>query len=721
MCQNARVSITRRLFAVSPTPALQTALTSPEAILAAMQRANSTSIGANVRAHWFDPQAATAWLEHARSDRFARATIDALPPAEQNARVVELYVAFGNYWRCLNISPYGWARWRRLCEALWGYPSYRLGSKGWNGKLNTPHRNGQYGGAWRQRAHAAIYAPATTPDQRGRFSPAFGGSRGQFYTGAGNPEFGPTDVVFGTPAPYAIENAGKRPGQKSQLPDTEFAPTVEVHRIWMQRTGALIGSYPDGFNGAYAARPDVGMAALWQRFNFSEPSAVPTRWDDWRSGFALPYAVGELDFVSAWDGQVDTQWTMVPLVWYWEMLRAVYPLVTGSGYEDSAGYSRFPEIRATVTTTVLDYLASVGPEAAIREVMFDVMQRNDAMATAHGLVESTLGDAAGLAELTRQRDAMQPSLVSQVMQGVVTVAGGVVSLVTANPAGLAMAGLASSAIKLLDAVPDRVSELRETDIFGRLMPVLDTVGIVDSELSASRIIGKVGLPSGASAPGPYSALGSFIGAAVLASGPLSIVDMPPFGHVEVGQDRAEPSCRWVDDTQRVWRCTIPTGPQWVRVVAPTGEARLARTEASNVAPATLTWGAMFTEHRYRIAGLPPGTEVFVDGSPAMGTWDSDAQAVWDVLMPQGPHNVRLIPPGGTPTLVQVVAQGAASEATWQALVTAGTQQRQQAAAATEGGGGWVLPVVVTLAAGGLLWATLTLGNGKRANPRGRRR
>jgi hypothetical protein len=472
--------------------------------------------------------------------------------------------------------------------------------------------------------------------------------------------------------------------------------------VWLQRTGELIGCYPRGFDGAYAAQSDVALAATWQRFNFSEPSAVPTRWDDWRSGMALPQVRGEVALV---DTRVDTQWTLPPLAWYHEMLRAAYPLTTGTGEDDRAGYPTDPSIQPVVTATVLDYLAQQGPDAIVREVMFDVMMRNKTMAREHGRdVDTSLATAAAEAETRRQRESLEPSLASLIAQGVTTVAGGVVSVVTASPAGIAAAGAVSSAIKLVDTVGSGGNiELRETDIFGRLMPVLDTVGIVDDPTDARTIIALVGLPTGTAgaAPGTYSALGSFIGAAVLASGPLSIVDMPPGGHVEVGQDRAEPSCRWVDDTQRVWRCTIPTGPQWVRVVAPTGEARLARTEASNVAPATLTWGAMFPEHRYRIAGLPPGTEVFVDGSPAMGTWDSDAQAVWDVFMPQGPHDVRLIPPGGAPTLVQVMAQGAASEATWQALVTAGTQRRQQAAAATEGGGGWVLPVMVTLAAGGL--------------------
>lgn len=722
------MAVQKRLFATSPNPATQAVLSSQAAILAAIQRAGSLNINAIIRLHWYDPEGATAWLDYARSDRFSRATIDALPSLEQNLRVCELWDAFGRYWRCLNVSPYGWARYRRLLETLWGYPSYADGQDGWKGKLNVPYMNGRWGGAWRQRAHAAIYAP---PAPQGNYSPAFGGNRAQFYTGNGNPEFGPTDVVFGTLDPYAIENAGNRPTERGTLPDQNFAPTVEVHRIYMQRNGKIVGGYPRGLDRAYAdtapGRPVTRtLAEAWHAYNFSEPPTPnPGRWDDWTTGFALPNA-GTLGNAMQWGAinrtqrasSTDVQWTVVPLLWYWEILRASYPLTRGYGE------------RATdpVTSSLLDYLAAAGPDGVVNEVMDDVRARNEAMASQQGFPLERLGGAAELAEIDRQRTAAQPSTTTAILNGLTTSAGGVVSVLTGNRAPLAVAGAVSAAVNLLVTADDgyTAAEQRRTDVFGRLMPTLDTVGIVDGEGAARQMFADTGLPSGGASGGGSLALGGSVLLTALfgagSGGSLTIVDMPHGGEVEVGQARAVPACRWADPAMTRWQCQIPGGPQWVRVTSPTGEARLARTEAGPFAPATVTWGAMFPEHRYVVAGLPPGADVFVDGTPAMGTWMDAAMTAWAVLLPQGPHAIRMVPPGGAPVLVDVVAQGSESAATWGQLVAAGTAQRQVAAQATApSSAGWWIAGGVALAAAALLYATTQVDGARRANPGKRRR
>lgn len=727
----ARMAIQKRLFATSPNPATQAALSTQEAILAAIQATGSLSIGAIVRLHWYDPEAATAWLEYARSDRFSRAAIDALPSAEQNARVVELWDAFGRYWRCLNVSPYGWARFRRLCEAQWGYPSYALGQDGWLGKPNVPYMNGRWGGAWRQRAKAAIYNP-TAP--RGAYSPAYdrgAGISAHFFTSAGNQDFGATDIVLGTQEPYAIENAGNRPGQRGTLPDSAFAPTVEVHRVWMQRNGAIRGGYPDGLTRAYAdtntaATSEVGpapLASLWQAFNFSEPPVNhPGRWDDWSVGFALPDAAAGVQGGALARhrraASTDVLWTVPPLRWYWELLRGAYPLPTG--YGDLSDYPNLPPV-PTPTTSVLDYLARQSPEAIVREVMNDVMWRNRTMAEKNGVAEERLGSAAAQAELDNIREANTPSTVASILSGAFTAAGGIVSLATRNKAGLAAGGMVSTAIGLIDAADNEYEavEARRTDVFGRGMPAMDTVAIVDDEAGARVQLLEAGRPGGA---GGTLALPVFVSlganADALGRGPLSVVGMPPYGGVEVGLSREVPPCAWTDASQTTWRCTIPTGPQWVRVTAPSGEARMARTETSSAAPASVEWARMYPEHRYAIRGLPPGTDVFVDGAPAMGTWADPGMGAWEVFLPVGPHAIRLVPPGGAPVLVEVRAEGARSEATWTGLVAAGNAQRIEAARGSSAG--WWLAGGVTLAAVALFYATMRL-DGRRANPGKRRR
>lgn len=727
------VAIQKRLFAVSPTPDRQAALTSPAAILAAIQAAGSLNIGAIVRLHWYDPEAATAWLTYARSPRFSRATIDALPSAEQNARVVELWDAFGRYWRALNVSPYGWARWRKLCETLWGYPSYADGQDGWLGKPNVPFMNGRWGGAWRQRAKAAVYNPSAP---RGAYSPAY--DRGEtvsshFFTSAGSQDFGATDVVFGTLEPYAIENAGNRPGQRGTLPDNNPSPTVEVHRVWQQRNGKILGGYPDALSRAYADRAtaatsEVGpspLSTLWRAFNFSEPPPNnPGRWDDWTIGFVLPDAAAGVQGGAAARhrraASTDVLWTVPPLAWYHEMLLRPFPLPTG--YGDSTVYPNLPAT-TTPSEAVLDYLAAQGPEATVREVMNDVMWRNRTMAVKNGIAEERLGSAAAQAELDNIREANTPSLVSSILSGVFTTAGGIVSLATGNKAGLAAGGMVSTAISLIDAADNdyEAVEMRRTDVFGRGMPALDTVAIVDDELGARAQITEAGLPSGAVGVGVALFINLGGNADALGAGPLSIAWMPHGGVVEVGTARSLPACRWTDADMTTWRCTIPTGPQWVRVASAEGEARIARTETSSIAPATLTWGAMFPEHRYAIAGLPQGTDVFVDGAPAMGTWTDAAMTVWEVFMPTGHHAVRLIPPGGAPVLVEVNAVGDRSAATWAQLVAVGNAQRVEAAQTTGGGMGWLLPLGVAAGAVAIFWATTQLDGRKTANPGKRRR
>jgi hypothetical protein len=330
---------------------------------------------------------------------------------------------------------------------------------------------------------------------------------------AGSQDFGVNDVVFGTEEPYAIENAGNRPGQRGTLPDSGFAPTVEVHRINMQRNGAISGGYPDGLNRTYAdantaATSEVGpstIANLWRIFNFSEPPVNnPGRWDDWTIGFALPDAAAGIQGGAAARhrraASTDVLWTVPPLAWYWEMLRAAYPLATG--YGDSPNYPNLPAM-PTPTVAVLDYLAGLTPEQVIAEVMNDVMWRNRTMAVKNGIAEERLGGAAAQRELDNIRQANTPSTVAAILSGVFTAAGGIISLAMGDKAGLAGGGMVSTAISLIDAADNEYEavELRRTDVFGRGMPAMDTVAIVDDELGARAQVFEARLPSGAAGGG----------------------------------------------------------------------------------------------------------------------------------------------------------------------------------------------------------------------------
>lgn len=754
------MTIEKRLFAAAVNADIHAALSTPEAIVAAAVAEGSVSrLRAHIRLHWFDRTKAAAWLAECASPRFSAEAINVLPPADQNARVIELWTAFGNFWQSLNVCPYGWARWRRLCEKAWGYPSYAPTADGWKGKRNQPLYNGAYGGQWRDAAHNAIYRPIAP---QAAHSVAYGSSNSSvFWTGNGNPNFGPTDVIFGDPSVYAEENAGGRPGTSNFFTGSAFAPTVEVHRIWMQRNGSIYGGYPNGLNQSGAQTSASGLNgnldAYWRGYNFTPGNPAPINSGnvyDWNTGFVLPdprgtniarqtpNATGD---GGAWEHRamsLDVQWTFVPLRQYWSLLRdpigpALGQLMTGPDDRD-ATHGGDPASTEAHPMSVIDYLRSKTIDEIIREVFLDVVIRNDTMARMTFQSLDQLVTAGEREDLRRQQEAQQGNSTINAIVGVASLAvGGLVSTALTPAAGLAIGGAATQVGRFFAMFgASHGIEDRRTDIFGRLFPLLESLAISESEESVTTSLALIDMPN-RSRTGPSVietatiALGvpltMELPEAVMASlqlnssthGIFRIIGMPPAGQIEMGQDRRAPSCRWEGNAQDVYSCGAPFGGNfWLRITSPAGETRIARTGVAQGTPTDVTWASMFREHHYAIAGLPPNTAVFVDGAPAMGTWSDAAMSEWQVFMPQGPHDVRLVAPGMAPVLVTVNAQGDASHATWAALQTAGVQQRQTA----EGGSGvgmWVAGVV-GLGAVAIFLATVML-DGKPAPKRNPRR
>lgn len=730
-----RVTTQHRLFAASITPAVHATLTTQEAIVAAAVAAGGVGrVPAHIRSHWYDPDAAARWLAVCREEKFSVAAINALPPEQQNARVIELWTAFGRFWRAMNVCPYGWARWRRLCERAWGYPSYDNG--GWLGRINTPYYNGQYGGVWRQRAHATIYTP---PEPKAQYSTAFGRSTSsRFFTSQDNPEFGPTDVVFGDHGSYAIENAGSRPTTAGALPNSAFAPTAEVHRVWMQRNGALMGGYPRGLDQPAArATPTDGanLDVMWQTYTFAATPRAGANYLDWNYGFAIP-DVG--DAVKAakdeWQrsAHTDVQWTNVPLRWYYDMLRT--PVTAEFGGLASGPDDRLVDPASTSVRpmSVIDYLSSKSIDEIVREVLLDVVQRNQAMQNGTGRDLATLTSAAMMDELRRQQEELRGI---QSVNGIIQMAASGIGAAIGAPlgaggiaAGLSVGGGIGQAASLLNSLISAggAVENRRVDTFGRLFPPLETLAIVEgSDAFTTMMQGETSPETGVSIGGGSTSVFSsiaLVGLAALTTGVFRIVGMPRGGNVEIGTERTATPCSWTDATETVWRCSAPLGgPFWLRVEDAAGNARMALTGVSLGTPTDIPWATMFPQHDYRITGLPPMTAVFVDGAPAMGTWTDATQQEWRVFMPQGRHDVRLVPPTGAPVLASVEATGAESLASWAQLQTIAAQQRQTAVQAPSSNTGLWLALAVALGAGVLFVATTqTDGSTKRENPRRRR-
>lgn len=696
------------LFAVSTEPSVHNRLTTQADIVAAITAAGGPRgvTDAHIRLHKYDYYAANAWLRFLSDERFSEAAINALAPDQQNARVVELWNAYGRFWQTLNICPYSFARFRRLCEKKWGYASYATGGDGFTGKINTPYMNGNTAivGEWRFLIHQITYTPESlgaNPNEKGRWTPAWGGDRSEFWTGNDNPEFGPTDVIFGDPQSYAYENAGARPDEANRLPETAFAPTVEVHRIWMQRNGKLIGSYPNGLNAAFANialfYPSLTFSAAWRRYPIQDPRTYRAgqQWNDWNVGFTVGDARQSASTTRGMNRaqSTDVQWTVPPLKWYWELLRGSQTLTRGSR---SAAEDEF-------TGSIIEYLSSKTTEEIIREVMLDVVQRNVAMVSDTGKSESDLGAGGELAELRRMQDSAQNTAqISSYIAAGGAALGGVLTI-AAGPAGTAIAGTLTAAAKLLATVITQYEyiEARRTDIFGRLTPTLDTVSIKDGSDEARDLINTAGLPEGVPAqvarPSIQGALDELLldrgltmdismlvesGALIeRQGGRLRVIGMPPSGRIEVGPSRRPATGgRWEPDGQTVYVVDLPLGgPLYVRITSPSGETRVAKTQAAPTQSVDLTWANMFGEHQFEVTAFPPGGHVFVDGIESMGTWKDATMTAWLVFMPQGNRDLRLVPPAGDAVVTSVAATGPASVGSWIALSSVGIQQRQEAA------------------------------------------
>lgn len=708
--------INKRLFAVSTESVVHDRLTTePDIIAEIISAGGPRNVDAHIRLHKYDRFAANAWLRYLSDERFSEATINALSPDDQNNRVVEMWDAYGRFWQTLNICPYSFARFRRLCEKKWGYQSYDGGGEGFVGKLNIPYMNGNTAivGEWRRLIHTITYTPealGANPSEKGRWSPAWGGERSGFWTGNDNPDFDPKQVIFGDPQSYAYENAGARPDETNSLPENAFAPTVEVHRIWMQRNGKLNGSYPNGLNASFAASArfqtsaynlsSISFAEAWRRFRFQDPRTYRAgqQWNDWNNGFTVPdarqYATTERGMARA--QSTDVQWSIPPLKWYWELLRGRQTLTRGA--RGGAGEAEFEG-------SIIEYLSSKTPEDIIREVMLDVVQRNVAMKRDTGRTLQDLAAGGEFDELKRMQDNAQST--AQINSFIAAGGGLLGGVLTAalGPAGGAVAGTVTAAAKLLTTVITQYEyiEARRTDIFGRLTPTLDTVSIEDGNDAVRDLTGVAGLPPGVQRPadrpsirgalneilldrGLTMDISSLVESGALVErqgGRLRIIGMPPSGRIEVGPTRrAATGGRWEADGQTVYVVDIPLGgPLYVRITSPSGETRIAKTEAAATQSVDLTWANMFGEHQFEVTAFPPGGHVFVDGIESMGTWKDAAMTAWLVFMPQGNRDLRLVPPTGDAVVTSVAATGPTSVGSWTALSSVGLQQRAEAAAA----------------------------------------
>ncbi|MBL8605152.1 MAG: hypothetical protein JNK72_24695 [Myxococcales bacterium] len=285
----------KKLVAASVNASAHARYATPTAVAAAGTMARLEGQDVQVRLHIYDPALARILLARLRSERFDEATLNALPPSEQHARLVEFHKTLSGLFRALNLSPYGIEPYRVACERAWGFPGVtgsgdaatdaredttgRDRERYWQGKPNRDKGNGNWRGSWRTRAWhvvarrwAAAYSgalPAAATEKSaerllinvvdGRIQRMHALDRAMNRALLDHPDLVTSvyGVVFGWDGQYRMDNAGAINAQPGRAP----APTVEQHRFFFQENGAFWGGYevfPEG------TPPDnEGLQASW--------------------------------------------------------------------------------------------------------------------------------------------------------------------------------------------------------------------------------------------------------------------------------------------------------------------------------------------------------------------------------------------------------------------------------------------------------------------------
>lgn len=397
---------------------------------------------------------------------------------DQAQAVRDMWQNFANYWRALNVRPWGWAAYRCAWEyfvgSYWGYFTNPLMEQGYtlrlcigngfyfidgariappdgmaevfwrrptsvdlqtNGYSWVSHRtrlptgdisywfyDRVTSGLWRRMARGAMIQVFGT-------SLSNSGSFGYFdLNKAHQLRFGQSEEIDRAQSQIMPTSGDKNCGNEERRERLCPYPTGEAHRLWITNFATLTGNfyYPEQVSGNSSFQ--VVGAQPWPDFVDPSKAYGNTRPGDWTT-----YA-----------GNVTEYAFLPPLNWYAQML---WPL--------------------------MEYLASRDPLEIIYEVRLDVLGKNLWTSCATGFGDRVLSSLA----------QQQASIGAQQMRaGAATGAGwsvlhGVTSALTLIPVVGSLAagvlGLIGSGIQLAIGASE-YSDDRYFDCFGRLEPSLET-------------------------------------------------------------------------------------------------------------------------------------------------------------------------------------------------------------------------------------------------------
>jgi len=482
-----------RLFGAAQDEGRHAALAETGAILAALEQFGGNAdamIRAGVVAfsHLYDGFAAAAWIREAA--RLDADTISLMSPEAQRAEVERIWRAFGNYWRCLNVSPYAWKPLRWAFEDALGY------------YLSSQDRGRQVGGAteWGD--------PTTRPQTGIEETEHFNGlvvrraervSDGQmsferlapcWRVGSGVSHMeGDLEVVTGSP------DDGCRPGAWRRDLMTRWRlgrRATEVRFGFESDFGDLPGQFPIGVpTGVLRGAPSGEAHRYWL---YNDGTVLVHQVAQTPSAFGINPSAGWNEDASFTASQLVGYflYAVAPTRFYFDLLRAPRP-----------GLKAFP---GGPDLSLVDYLAASSPEEIIREVRRDVMVRNNLMKHHRRIyTDAQLYTAAQLEDQQRRQRAAEDVTgeaqdrqrsASAVMTGVNTIARAI------GPEAGALAGVGTFIYQVGEALASRVAvSERRIDIFGRLMPTFERFEITDGRTVLVDTVRAVELPPG-TAPDP---------------------------------------------------------------------------------------------------------------------------------------------------------------------------------------------------------------------------
>lgn len=335
---------------------------------------------------------------------------------------------------------------------------------------------------------------------------------------------------------------------------------------------------------------------------------------------------------------------------------------------------------------MIEYLSTRDPLEVIYEVFLDVSGKNmwTSFATNHG--ERVL---AGLGRTSARTgtSANEALAAMQTALGTAAAIGG-----TVNPMFGAVAGLGAAGAGLLqEVIPP--SPGGAIDELGRYEPAQEYLAINPNTRPTYRVavasaLGIDGNPDGERAPivyhgAPPSHFTSSNSALSTGTATVRITGMPHGGNVYVDGNPAPLNGRWTDDGMATWEVTVPAGAYILRVADAAGTSRYA---AVNLAPRQLfvaryaqllttppqgtpavttpyafqggtndpyfhTTSFVNEVTRYadpgdaaiRVQNMPWFGAVYLDGNdaPADGAWEDTTNTVWVVPADPGRHTVRV--------------------------------------------------------------------------------